>query len=149
MKQAVALLLVALTSIVAYSQNRQEPGKSIGSVTVQGNLIVLELNEGVWGKSNMFDLTRRTLRFTPDSTGYRAENLPFQWDAEFGKEASEPQQSFTSFAFPFSGKTWNSLSIGINGSIAFGPAPNAPGGGSGGGQRGGGVSVERFAQLQD
>ena len=149
MKQAVALLLVALTSIVAYSQNRQEPGKSIGSVTVQGNLIVLELNEGVWGKSNMFDLTRRTLRFTPDGTGYRAENLPFQWDAEFGKEASEPQQSFTSFTFPFSGKTWNSLSIGINGSIAFGPAPNAPGGGGGGGQRGGGVSVERFAQLQD
>ena len=33
------------------------------------------------------------------------------------------------------------------GSISFGPSPNAPGGG--GGQRGGGVSIERFAQLQD
>jgi len=149
MKQTIALLLVALTSIVAYSQNRQEPGKSIGSVTVQGNLIVMELNEGVFGKGNMFDLARRTLRFTPEGTGYGAENLAFQWDAEFGKEASEPQQSFTSFSFPYSGKSWNSFSIGINGSISFGPPPNASGGGGGGGQRGGGVSIERFAQLQD
>ena len=147
MKQTIALLLVALTSIVAHSQNRQEPGKSIGSVTVQGNLIVMELNEGAFGKANMFDLTRRTLRFTPEGTGYRAENLAFQWDAEFGKEASEPQQSFTNFSFPYSGKTWNSVSVGINGSISFGPQTNAAGGG--GGQRGGGVSIERFAQLQD
>src|SRR5215813_9118792 len=147
MKQTIALLLVALTSIVAYSQNRQEPGKSIGSVTVQGNLIVMELNEGVWGKSNMFDLARRTLRFTPDAGGYRAENLPLQWDPEFGKEASEPQQSFTNFTFPFSGKTWNSLSLGINGSISFGPPANVPGGG-GGGQRGGGGSSESFRQLR-
>ena len=147
MKQTIALVLVALTSIVAHSQNRQEPGKSIGSVTVQGNLIVMELNEGAFGKANMFDLTRRTLRFTPEGAGYRAENLAFQWDAEFGKEASEPQQSFTNFSFPYSGKTWNSVSVGINGSISFGPQTNAAGGG--GGQRGGGVSIERFAQLQD
>src|SRR4030095_11472352 len=143
MKQTIALLLVALTSIVAYSQGRQEPGKSIGSVTTQGNLIVMELNEGVFGKANLFDLTRRTLRFTPEGAGYRAENLPFQWDAEFGKEVSEPPQSFTNFSFSYSGKTWTSLSIGINGSISFGP----PGGG--GGQRGGGVSIQRFAPLQD
>ena len=147
MKQTIALLLVALTSIVAHSQNRQEPGKSIGSVTVQGNLIVMELNEGAFGKANMFDVTRRTLRFTPEDSGYRAESLAFQWDAEFGKEASEPQQSFTNFSFPYSGKTWNSVSVGINGSISFGPQTNAAGGG--GGQRGGGVSIERFAQLQD
>ena len=147
MKQTIALLLVALTSIVALSQNRLEPGKSIGSVTVQGNLIVMELNEGAFGKSNMFDLTRRTLRFTPEGGGYRAENLAFQWDAEFGKEATEPQQSFTNFSFPYSGKTWNSVSVGINGSISFGPQTNAAGGG--GGQRGGEDSIERFAQLQD
>ena len=148
MKQTIALLLIVLTSIVAEAQNRQEPGKSIGSVTVQGNLIVMELNEGVFGKANMFDLTRRTLRFTPEGTGYRAENLAFQWDVNFGKEATEPQQSFTNFSFPYSGKTWNQLSIGINGSISFGLPPSAPAGG-GGGQRGGGVSIERFAQLQD
>src|SRR5678815_1002827 len=101
MKQTIALLLVALTSMVSYGQNRQEPGKSIGSITVQGNLIVMELNEGAFGKANMFDLNRRTLRFTPEGTGYRAENLAFQWDAEFGKEASEPQPvSYTHLTLP-------------------------------------------------
>lgn len=146
MKRPITLLLVALTSVVVNSQTRQDPGKSIGSVTTQGNLIVMELNEGVWGKANIFDLAHRTLRFTPAGTGYRAENLAFQWDSEFGKEASEPQQLFTNFSFPFSGKTWNSLSIGINGSISFGPPPNAS---VAVGQRGGGVSIERFAQLQE
>ncbi len=105
----------------------------------------MELNEGVWGKANIFDLARRTLRFTPAGKGYRAENLELQWDAEFGKEAPEPQQSFTNFSFPFSGKTWNSVSIGINGSISFGSQTSSPVGG----QRGGGVSIERFAQLQE
>src|SRR6185295_15584308 len=104
MKQMIALLLVPLTFIVACSQGRQEAGKSIGTVTTQGDLIVMELNENVFGKANLFDLTRRTLRFTPEGTGYRAENLAFQWDPEFGKEASEPQQSLTSFSFPYSGK---------------------------------------------
>src|SRR5215813_5695719 len=118
MKQTIAVLLVALTFIVADSQNRQEPGKTIGSVTTLGNLIVIELNESVWGKANMFDLTQRTLRFSPEGSGYRAESVAFQWDADFGKEASEPQQSLTSFSFPFSGKSWNSFSVGINGSIS-------------------------------
>ena len=31
---------------LAYGQARQEPGRSIGSVTTQGNLIVMTLNEG-------------------------------------------------------------------------------------------------------
>src|SRR2546429_592669 len=56
---------------VVYSQGRQEPGRSIGTITTQGDLIVMTLNEGVFGKSNMFDLARRTLRFTPDGSGYR------------------------------------------------------------------------------
>ena len=80
-------------SNVAYSQGRQEPGPSIGTITTQGDLIVMTLNDGVFGKANMFDLGRRTLRFTPDGPGYRAENLPLQWDTEFGKELSDPQRS--------------------------------------------------------
>src|SRR5437764_9979041 len=76
---------------VAYSQGRQEPGRSIGTITTQGDLIVMTLNEGVFGKANMFDLARRTLRFTPEGAGYRAENLTPQWDSEFGNEISEPQ----------------------------------------------------------
>lgn len=145
---ALFLTLLSVTGLVApaaYGQNRQEPGKSIGKVTVQGNLIVMELDEGVLGKSNMFDLAKRTLRFTPESGGYRAENVAIQWDSEFGKEVNEAQQSLANFSFPYSGKTWNSMSIGINGSILFGPAPNVPGAAPG--PRTGGVTIERFAQL--
>src|SRR2546425_33422 len=134
---------------VAYSQGRQEPGRSIGTITTQGNLIVMTLNEDGFGKANMFDLARRTLRFTPDGAGYRAENLPLQWDAEFGKELSDPQLTLHNFSFPYSGKSWDSFSVGVTGSISFGAAPSNPGPAGFGGARGGGVSVDRFAQLHE
>src|SRR6266545_7846434 len=107
-----ALLIVFALSVfgglshqqVAYTQGRQDPGRSIGTVTTQGDLIVMTLNEGVFGKANMFDLVRHTLRFTPEGAGYRAENLALQWDAEFGTEMSGPQLTLRNFAFPYSGK---------------------------------------------
>src|SRR5713226_981985 len=134
---------------VAYSQARQEPGRSIGTITTQGDLIVMTLNESVFGKANMFDLARHTLRFTPEGAGYLAENLTLQWDSEFGKEMSEPQLTLHNFSFPYSGKNWDSFSVGVTGSISFGAAQSNPGGGGFGGARGGGVSVDRFAQLQE
>ena len=80
----------------------------------------------------MFDLVRHTLRFTPEGTGYRAENLALQWDPEFGAEMSGSQAALKSFAFPFSGKTWNSFSVGVTGSIAFGETAAGRGGRGGG-----------------
>jgi hypothetical protein len=133
----------------AYSQGRQEPGRSIGTITTQGYLIVMTLNDGVFGKANMFDLARHTLRFTPEGAGYRAENLTLQWDSEFGNEMSEPQLTLHNFSFPYSGKSWDSFSVGVTGSISFGAAQSSAGGGGFGGARGGGISVDRFAQLQD
>src|SRR5215831_7597815 len=91
---------------LSYSQGRQEPGHSIGTVMAQGNLIVMTLNEGALGHANLFDLPRRTLRFTPDGPGYRGENLALQWDADFGAEISNPQVTLHNFTFPFSGKSW-------------------------------------------
>jgi len=134
-------ILLSLTLLRA--QSRQEPGKTIGTVTTQGDLIVMTLNEGALGKANLFDLGGRTLHFTPDGAGYRAENLATQWDPEFGTELTGSQVSLRNFEFPFSGKSWNSFSVGVTGSIAFGVPPGAGGG------RGGGVSVDRFAQLQE
>ena len=99
----------------------------------------MTLNEGVLGNANLFDLAGRTLRFTPDGGGYRIENSPLRWESDFGTELASPQASLHNFAFPFSGKSWNSFSVGVTGSIAF-AAPQG---------RGGGVSVDRFAQLQD
>jgi len=134
---------------VAYSQARQDPGRSIGTITTQGNLIVMTLNEAVFGKANMFDLTRRTLRFTPEGPGYRAENLALQWDSEFGSEMSGPQLTLHNFSFPYSGKGWDSFSVGITGSISFGAAQSSPGPGGFGAGRGGGLTIDRFAQLQE
>jgi hypothetical protein len=132
---------------LAHAQGPQEPGKLIGAISTQGDLIVMTLNEGVLGKSNLFDLVRRTLRFTPDGSGYRAENLALQWDPEFGAPLTEAQVSLHNFAFPFSGKSWDSFSVGATGSIAFGAPPAGGGGGRGG--RGGGVTIGRFDQLQE
>src|SRR4051794_25367059 len=72
--EAVAWLIVIVICVfgilwrgtVVHGQPRQEPGRSIGTITTQGDLIVMTLNEGVFGKANMFDLAGRTLRFTPD-----------------------------------------------------------------------------------
>ncbi len=131
---------------VGRAQFRQEPGRSIGTITTQGNLIVMTLNEGVLGKANLFDLAHRTLRFTPDGVGYRVENLPEQWDAEFGFPMTNSRATLAGFAFPFSDESWNSFSVGVTGSMTFDQAPPADGRG---GRGGGGLSVDRFAQLQE
>jgi hypothetical protein len=138
--------------LATFAQARQEPGRSIGTISTQGDLIVMTLDEGALGAANMFDLGGRTLRFTPEAAGYRGENVPLQWDAEFGAELSGPSVALKNFAFPFSGQTWREFSVGVTGSIAFSPTPavtGGPGGARGaGGGRGGGVSIGRFDQLQ-
>jgi hypothetical protein len=124
------------------AQGRQEPGKSIGKIAVQGNLIVMTLDEGVLGKPNLFDLAHRTLRFTPDGSRFRAETAALQWDSDFGPEMAGSQVKLENFSFPFSGKSWNTFGVGLTGSITFGEPP------AGGRGRGGtGISVDRFAEL--
>ncbi len=148
--QAVAVWAVAAWALGcgapgAAGQGRQAPGHPIGKISTQGDLIVMTLDEGALGRANLFDLGGRTVRFAPEANGYRVENLPLRWDPQFGTEMSESQATLHNFAFPFSGRQWNSLSVGVTGSISFG----APGGRGGRGGRGGGVSVDRFAQLQE
>jgi hypothetical protein len=146
---AVGLAAVAGSSafVAMRAQQRSEQGRPIGTVATKDNLIVLTLEEGVLGKANMFDLARHTLRFTPDGSAYRVENAAFAWDAEFGSALPDSNAALHNFKFPFSEKTWDSISVGLTGSISFGPPPAQPGGGGGGG-RGGGVSIGRFDQLQ-
>jgi hypothetical protein len=139
-------LPVALAPLL-YAQGRQEQGHSIGKISTQGNLIVMTLDEDVLGKANLFNLAHHTLRFTPDGSQYRAANLPVQWDAEFGPEMTGSQATLKKFSFPFSGKSWSSFSVGMTGSMTFGE-PEGGGGRGGRGGRGGGISVDRFAELQ-
>lgn len=126
----------------AYAQDLQETGKSIGAVTTHGNLIVMTLEDNVLGKKNLFDLARRTLRFTPDGPGYRIANLPVEWDSDFGPEMRTVQVTLHNFQFPFSEKKWDTFSVGATGSIRF----EAAAGGRGG--LDGGVSIGRFDRLQ-
>jgi hypothetical protein len=121
-----------------------EPGKSIGSISTRGNLIVLTLNDGALGQANLFDLTGRTVRFTPDGAGYRVATGALTWDAETGTELAGGQVTLKNFAFPFSGRNWQSFSVGVTGSIIFADAPRAGRGG-----RGGGVNIGRFDELRD
>jgi hypothetical protein len=134
---------------VLFAQDREEPGKPIGKVSVAGNLVLLELDEGALGHQNLFDLGHRTLRFTPDGAGYRVDNVPFQWDANFGEKITSPKVTLKNFTFPFSGKSWDSLSVGVTGSIRFGerPRPNGPFEGPQFDQ--GGVSIGRFDPLSE
>ena len=99
---------------------KQVPGRKIGNVTTRGNLVLLELDEGVIGNHNLFDLDKRTIRFTPDGGGFRAENLPLEWNAATGSPLSSDTVRLTKFAFPFSGKTWDTLQVQNTGIIGFG-----------------------------
>jgi hypothetical protein len=134
------------------AQEREGPGKPSGKVSVVRNLILMELDEGALGRENLFDLGRHTFRFTPGRAGYRVENLPLKWDADFGQQITDPRLTLHSFSFPFSGKTWDSFSVGVTGSIRFGEAANAPGFGPGPGSAPrdqGGVSIGRFDPLSE
>src|SRR5436190_23454931 len=93
-------LALAAALLPVHAQGRGEPGKSIGSVTVRGNLIVMTLDEGVLGKESLFDLAHRTVRYTPDGAAYRVESARVKWDSDFGPELTGSQATLKSFAFP-------------------------------------------------
>ena len=147
------LVIILLPKSFAHAQGREEPGKSIGKVSVYGNLILMELDKGALGQQNLFDLDHRTLRFTPGSAGYRVEKLPLRWDADFGQELSSPTVTLHNFSFPFSGKTWDSFSVGVTGSIRFGPPARSAFAGGGNPaftpRDQGGVSIARFDALSE
>jgi len=147
-KLSLAVFSLLLSADVR-AQEREEPGKPIGKVSIVGNLILMELDEGALGRQNLFDLGGRSLRFSPAHEGYRVENLPLQWDSDFGQKITDPHVALHDFSFPFSGKSWDAFTVGVTGSIRFGAPENTPGFGFGGGppQDQGGVSIGRFDPL--
>lgn len=139
-------LLLGLT--LSDAQEESKPGHSIGKVSTIGDLIMVELQDGALGSPNLFNLVGRTLRFTPDGSRYRVENVALHWDPDFGPQLPGAGVTLHQFAFPFSGKQWNSFLVGITGSIRFGMSekditPDAYG------RIDGGVSLDRFDQLAE
>ncbi len=155
----LVLCAILVAPLALFAQGREQQGKSIGKVSVLGKLILVKLNEGALGHQNLFNLDHRTLRFTPGKGGYRVEDLPLRWDDDFGQKLGRSDQTYTlhNFAFPFSGKTWNTISIGVAGSIRFiTPEAESASSARGGFRRGiyrsyrgeaGGVSIGRFTPL--
>ena len=127
--------MVQVAALVAQNvPNRQAPGRSIGKISTQGDLIVFELDEDALGRVNMFDLGKHTLRFSPDGGGYRVEQTAFAWDVDFGSEAPpRTPVPLRNFSFPFSGSKRDTLNVDTTGSIGFGN----------------GVTIGRFDQLQN
>lgn len=115
-----------LIASMCYAQPGEEAGHSIGKISIQGNLIVLELDDGILGKANLFDLNGRTLLFTASGSGYRVKNKPLNWDPDYGAELKNSQVTLHQFAFPFSRKSWRSIAVGMTGSIRFGVPENEP-----------------------
>jgi len=148
--RAFCLVICLLAATLCNAQSYEAPGKSVGDVSVRGNLVVLTLNEGALGPVNLFDLEHHTLRFLPDGTQFRIENGAEQWDGDFGSEYSGPKFELVKMRFPFSGKSWTEFSVGTTGTITFGATPSGgePNRGPGIG-RDGGLAIERFAELQE
>src|SRR5262245_57158859 len=107
----------------SFAGQQTTPGHSIGQVSTNGDLIVIELDRAALGQPNLFDLVGRTLRFNPAGSRYRVTNQTLQWEADYGVELTGSDVSLQRFTFPFSGQRWSSLSVGTTGSIRFGPSP--------------------------
>jgi hypothetical protein len=141
-------LLLNLRSSCAQQQN--EPGRSIGKVSVRGDLIVMELEDSALAKANLFNLVGHTLRFTPEGSRYRVSNGILQWEADYGAELAGAEVTLHQFPFPFSGKRWNSFFVGTTGSIRFGESEKYistdPYGHFDGGV---GASIGRFDELAE
>ena len=127
------------------SAQDDRPGRGIGNISTLGDLVVMELDEGALGKTNLFDLTGHTLRFLPQHSRYSVRMAPLQWDSEFGAEFAGTDMVLHKFSFPFSGKSWNVFRVGITGWISFvnSQIRDEEGNGSKG------VSISRFDSLAD
>ena len=148
--QLPLVFISLLPATGAHAQERDEPGKPIGKISIVGNLILMELAEGALGREKLFDLDRHTLRFSPEHQGYRVENLPLEWDADLGQKITEPHVALHKFSFPFSGKNWDAFTVGVTGSMRFGEPDNPPGFATVAGpapRDPGGVSIGRFDPL--
>src|SRR5438445_763579 len=145
-RETALVCLILFIHLGAVGETKMPAGHSVGKVSTFGDLIVLELDEGVRGKENLFDLGGRTLRFTPDGSQFRVDSGSLKWDPDFGQEISNQEVSLHNFRLPFSQKNWTSLQVGRAGWISFGGS-NANQGNKP--YSGGSVSIGRFDPLTE
>jgi len=149
-RAGVVLCGLLLLPVLLFSQDEEtiRQGHPIGTVTTQGDMIILELNDAALGKANLFDLVGHTLHFSLDGPHYRVENGALHWDPDFGSELKGADVALHQFAFPFSGQRWDSFHVGTTGSIRFGE-PAQQSNPIANGRSDGGVSIGRFDPLAE
>jgi hypothetical protein len=146
----VVLYVLVLHPGSSSAAQQTTPGRSIGQVSTNGDLIVVELDRGVLGQANLFDLVGRTLRFSPAGSRYRVTNQTLRWDADYGVELTGADVRLQRFRFLFSAQRWSAFSVGSTGSIRFGPAASGTDVDSYGRVDGGiASSIGRFDRLAD
>ena len=122
-REIVLLCGLVLNAGSSHAGQQKAPGHSIGQISTNGDLIVIELDRAALGQPNLFDLVGRTLRFSPAGSRYRVTTQTLQWEADYGVELTGADVRLQRFTFPFSGQRWSSFSVGTTGSIRFGPSP--------------------------
>jgi hypothetical protein len=143
----ISIFCVLFLSIgLSLAQQDDEAGHSIGKVSTLGDLIVIELDGAALRKTNLFDLSGRTLRFTVNGSQYRVATEPLRWDSDYGPESIGSEVTLNRFAFPFGGRSWKSFLVGTTGSIRFGASEKDvtvdPYG-----RHDGGIILDRFDEL--
>ena len=68
---SILLWTAPLFEPVIHPEEEVEPGRAIGKVSTNGDVIVMEFDDSALGKTNLFDLVGHTRRFTPERSGYR------------------------------------------------------------------------------
>jgi len=90
--------------------------------TTRDNQILLELAPGDITDANSFDLSGRTVLFTPDGQGgYSRSVQRVAWERNIGgRVRSGEEVSFRGFGFEFAGRTWTSFFVSRLGIVTFG-----------------------------
>ncbi len=90
--------------------------------TTTDNQIILKLAPSDITDANLFDLSGRTVVFTPDGQGgYFRSVQSVAWERNIGERVRSGEEvSFQGFDFEFAGRTWTSLFVSRRGIITFG-----------------------------
>ena len=109
--------LISLFSLFSY-QSSAEESLSIVTDTLKvsdSGLVVLELSDELVDPANLFDLSNKTLRATPNGYGYSLEIISSQFVENQGEPAGIGQSiPINNFQFEFSNILWDSFFINPN-----------------------------------
>ena len=96
------------------------PGGTITTTDENQILVALEADDFV--PANLFDLSGRTLLFTPSGgSGYSRSVRPVAWEEDIGAPVADLAEiEFQGFRFPFAGQQWESFFISRFGLVTFG-----------------------------